>query len=58
MDFLKTEKFKIISRITLIILLAMNIIAYYAGKYRTVKIPLPTVQIQKPVSRLPRIDHE
>jgi RND family efflux transporter MFP subunit len=51
MDFLKTEKFKIIARITLIVLLASNLIAYYAGKYRTVKIPLPTVQVQKPVSR-------
>jgi RND family efflux transporter MFP subunit len=51
MDLVKAEKFKKITRIILIILFVINIINYYNGKYRTVKIPLPTVQVQQPVSR-------
>lgn len=51
MDVVKTEKFKLITRIILIILLVINIIHYYTSKYRIVKIPLPKVEIQTPVSR-------
>ncbi|MCH9763764.1 MAG: efflux RND transporter periplasmic adaptor subunit [Gammaproteobacteria bacterium] len=51
MDLVKAEKFKKITRIILIILLIINIINYYNAKYRTVKIPLPTVQVQQPVSK-------
>lgn len=50
MDLLKEEKFKNILRITLIVLLIINIINYYNSKYRTVKTPLPTVKVQNPVS--------
>lgn len=49
MDFVKTEKFKRITRIILIILLMINIVNYYTSKYRTVKIPLPIVQVQQPI---------
>lgn len=51
MGFFKTEKFKQIARITLIVLLTVNIVSYYMGKYRSVKIPLPIVEVQKPISR-------
>lgn len=51
MNSAKAEKFKRITRIILIILLIINIVNYYTSKYRTVKIPLPTVQIQQPISR-------
>jgi len=51
MDVVKAEKFKRITRIVLIILLVINIIHYYTSKYRTVKIPLPTVEVSQPVSR-------
>ncbi|MDF1826821.1 MAG: efflux RND transporter periplasmic adaptor subunit [Legionellaceae bacterium] len=51
MDSVKAEKFKRITRIILIILLVINIINYYNAKYRTVKIPLPTVQTQLPLSK-------
>lgn len=51
MDSAKAEKFKRITRITLIILLVINMINYYNAKYRTVKIPLPTVQTQLPISK-------
>jgi len=51
MDFVQTEKFKLITRIALIVLLVMNIIHYYTSKYRTVKIPLPTVHVRPPVSK-------
>lgn len=51
MNLAKAEKFKHITRILLIILLVINIVHYYTSKYRTVKIPLPTVQTQQPVSK-------
>ena len=51
MNWTQTEKFKKITRIVLIILLIINIVNYYNAKYRTVKIPLPTVQVRQPVSR-------
>ncbi len=51
MDSVKAEKYKRITRIILIILLIINIINYYTGKYRTVKTPPPTVEVQKPVSK-------
>ncbi len=51
MDLNKAEKFKLITRMILIALLVINIINYYTGKYRTVKIPLPTVTVAEPVSR-------
>ena len=51
MHLSKAEKFKLITRFILIILLIVNIINYYNGKYRTVKIPLPTVQVSHPVSK-------
>ncbi|MDX2346089.1 MAG: efflux RND transporter periplasmic adaptor subunit [Legionella sp.] len=48
---IKAEKFKKITRIILIILLIINIFNYYNAKYRTVKIPLPSVKVQHPISR-------
>jgi RND family efflux transporter MFP subunit len=51
MDLVKAEKFKKITRIILIVLLVINLVNYYTSKYRTVKIPLPTVEVQQPISR-------
>ena len=51
MDLAKAEKYKQIARIILIILLTINIINYFNAKYRTVKVPLSTVQVQQPVSK-------
>lgn len=51
MDAVKEEKLKKITRITLVILLTINLINYYVSKYRTVKIPLPDVVVQHPIER-------
>ncbi len=51
MDLTKAEKYKQMARIALIILLIINIINYYNSKYRTVKIPPPTVEVSHPVVR-------
>ncbi len=50
MDSVKAERFKKITRIILIILLMINLIHYYNAKYRTVKVPPPTVQVAHPLS--------
>lgn len=51
MDLLTAEKYKQLARIILIILLIINMINYYNAKYRTVKVPLPVVEVQQPVLR-------
>ena len=51
MDSVKADTFKKITRIIIILLLIMNMIHYYFSKNRSVKIPLPIVGVQRPVSR-------